>query len=111
HDLAGCGGDHAKGKAVALQPALQKIQQRRQAGLEAHATAGLDQMLAPYAAKVRVMTDEIGELPALLHEIAACQSLLFLLETAHAEQLAQHVPRVVEAQRLIKIRCQQEMLR
>src|SRR5580704_18444356 len=67
-------------------------------------------MLAPYAAKVRVMTDEIGELSALLHEIAACQSVHLLLETAHAEQLAQHVPRVVEAQRLIKIRCQQVML-
>src|SRR5579863_8898921 len=64
-------------------------------------------MLPPHAAKVRIVTDEISELPALLHQVAAGETLDLLLKAAHAKQFAQYVTGVVEAQRLIEVRRQQ----
>src|SRR3979411_1449777 len=57
-----------------------------------HRAARLEQMLAPDAAKVRVVADEISQLTALLNEIAARQTRDLLLEAPDAQELTQHVP-------------------
>jgi hypothetical protein len=48
-------------------------------------------VLAPHAAKVGVVADEVGKLPSLLNEVAACESVHLVLETRDAEELGQHV--------------------
>jgi hypothetical protein len=49
-------------------------------------------MLATHTAKVGIVTDQVCQLAALLHQIAARQTADFLLKAGHAQQLAQHVP-------------------
>src|SRR4029078_13400927 len=68
-------------------------------------------MLAPHAAVLGIVADEIGELAALLHQVAVRESLDLLLEATHAEQFAQFEAGIVEAQRLVEIRREQEMSR
>ena len=82
-----------------------------QALLQPHALAGFDEVLAAYAAKFGVVPDQVGELAALLHEVAGREARDLLLEVGHPEQLAQLEARVVEAQRLIEIRSEEEMFR
>src|SRR6202043_1261202 len=101
HDFPRCRGDHAEGKATAIQAALQKPDQFRQRSLEPHPAACLDQMLPPHAAKIRVMADEIGQLATLLNEVATREARNLLLETPDAEELTQHVPGIIETQRLV----------
>jgi hypothetical protein len=75
-------------------------------GLESHAPARLNQVLAAHAAKLGIVADEVGELASLLDEIAAGKTGDFVLETGNAKELAQHITGVVIAQRLIEIRGQ-----
>src|SRR5437588_3259168 len=71
--------------------------------------SGLDEVLAPHAAKLGIVADEISELCALLHEVARGEARDFLLEGADAEQLGQHLPRIIEAQGLVEVRRDQVM--
>src|SRR3984885_6270409 len=103
-DFTGSRGDDIKREAVPVEPFLEKVHERRQSGFQTHPTPGLDQVLTADAAKVRIMTDEIGELAALLHEVAAAKACDLTLEIVYAEQLGQNVAGVVEAQCLIEIR-------
>ena len=46
---------------------------------------------------------------ALLHQVAASQSVDLLLESRRADEFAQHEPGVVETQGLIEIRCHEKV--
>ena len=58
-----------------VEPALQKLDQRRNVVAQPHPPAGLDQMLAADAAELGIVTNQIGQLAALLHEVAAGQAV------------------------------------
>jgi hypothetical protein len=55
------------------------------------------------ASEFRVVPDQVRELAALLDKIARGEARDLVLEPGDAEQLAQNLTRVVEAQRLIEI--------
>ena len=106
-DLTRRGGDHAKREAVSVDPRRQELEQPRNVVLQPHPAASLDQMLAPDASKLRIVTDEIGELAALLNQIAARQTRYFLFKARGANQFAQYQTRIVETERLVEIRSHQ----
>jgi hypothetical protein len=60
-------------------------------------------MFATDAAKFRIVTDQIGQLAALLHEIAPGKACNTILKSGYAQQLAQHESRIVETQSLVKV--------
>ena len=110
-DFAGRRRHHVERELVAIDAALEEFDERRQTLLEAYALAGFDEMFAAHAAELRIVADEIGELAALLHEMAGREAGDLLLEVGDSEQLAQLESRVVEAQRLIEIRREEKMFR
>jgi hypothetical protein len=63
-------------------------------------------------AKFRIVQQQVRELAALLHQIQLGHpgNLAFKLGKRYAEQLAEHVPRIVEAQRLVKVAGQNKPL-
>src|SRR5208283_2495658 len=98
HDLPGRGGYHEEGKTIALGAEAQKFDQRRNRALEANAAPGLHQMFTTNAAELRIVPDQIGQLAALLYEIAARKAGDAVLEAGYSEQLAQHESGVLETQ-------------
>ena len=62
-----------------------------------------NRLLAPNASKVRIVADQVGQLPALLDQVAARETGDLLFKVPHAEHLAQDVARVVKAQCLVEI--------
>jgi hypothetical protein len=101
------GGDHIKREAAAVDSAFQELDELRDMVLEPHPPAGLDEVLPPHPPELRVVPDQIGELPALMDEVAPAQAVHLRLETGHAEQVGQHGARIVEAERLVEVRGQQ----
>ena len=77
--------------------------------LEADAAADFQQIVAGNAAKIGIVREQIGQLGTLLNEIELRQRGDALPETRDPQHLAQDVARVVEAQCLIEIACQQVM--
>ena len=63
-----------------------------------------DEVLVSHSTKLRVVTNQIGELAALVDEMTPCEALYLLLEVRHAEELGEHEARVVEAERLVEVR-------
>ena len=78
--------------------------------LEPDAPTGFREMFAADASKLGVVPDEIRELSALVHQVAAPQSLHLCFESRHAEQLAQDDSGIVEAQGLIEVRSDEKVL-
>ena len=72
--------------------------------------ARLFQVLAPHAAELRVMPQQVRELPSLLHQVGSGESLDLLLESRRADEFAQHKPGIVETQGLIEIRRHEKVL-
>src|SRR5690348_9853247 len=68
-------------------------------------------MFAAHTAILGVVSNQVGQLTALLHEVAVSETRDFALEVAHSERFAQLEARVIEAQRLVEIRREQEMSR
>jgi len=60
-------------------------------------------VLAADAAEGRIVAQQVGELAPLLHEVAAREARDLDLEIRGADDLAQHQPGVVEAQRLVEV--------
>ena len=84
-------------------PRVEKIDQRRDVAAEPHAATGLFEVLTTHAAKLRIVTNEVGQLAALLHEVAAGKPADFFLEARGANELAQHRARIIEAERLVEV--------
>ena len=87
--LARRGRDDEEREPVTLDAAREEIDELRNVVLQPDAAAGLDQVLAPDAAKLRIVPDQIRELSALMDEIAAPPVPRPSLELRDAEQLAQ----------------------
>src|SRR5204863_8763319 len=97
------------GEPAARDALLQKLRERRDPVAQVHTPSGLDEVLAPHAAKLGIVADEVSELCALLDEVTRGEARDLLLEAANAEQLGQHLPRVIEAQGLVEVRRDQVM--
>src|SRR5690606_27828908 len=111
HDFARRGGYDVERERDAVDAALEEVDEGAQSTLETHALAGFGEVFATHAAVFGIVTDQVGELTALLHQVAAGEAGDLLFEAANAEQLAQLEARVVEAQRLIEVGREQEMFR
>ena len=93
---------------MSFDASLEEVEQRGNVAAQPHATARLFEVLAPHAAKLRIVPNEVRQLAALLHEVAARKPVDLLLEPRRADQLAQHGARVVEAEGLVEIRRDQK---
>ena len=93
----------------ALQPAIQELDQRRNVVAQPDPPAGLHQMLAAHAAEFRVVTNQVGQLAPLLHQVAAGQAIDLLLEPRRAQNLAEDETGIVETERLIEVRRHEKM--
>ena len=103
--------DDMEGCRDAVDAVREQRDELRDGALQAYPPAGLDQVLTAHAAKIRVVPDEVGELAALLHEIAGREALHALLVIGDPDEFGQHETGVVETQRLIEIRREQIALR
>ena len=83
--------------------ALEQIDQRWNVTAQANPSARFIQVLPTDAAKLGIVADQIGQLPTLLDQVALGQPANLLVKVGRAEDLAQHRPRVIEAEGLIEI--------
>ena len=102
-DRPRCGRDHEERELAAGDALGEHVDQLRDVLLEADATAGLDEVLAPDGPELRIVAKQVGEFASLMHEVAAGQARDLLLEAGSADELAQHHARVVEAQGLVEV--------
>src|SRR5712671_1785623 len=77
---------------------------------QANALAGLDQIVAPHPAELRIVQNQVAELRSLLHEVHLRQSGHFVVEAMKADEFAQHDPGVVKAERLVEVTGQKKLL-
>lgn len=73
--------------------------------LQTNSPAGLYEVLAAHAAKIRIMENQIAELGTLLNEVDVRKALDLVVKAVKTNELAQHDSRIVETQRLIEIAC------
>src|SRR5207247_619928 len=100
-----------EGKAVPVESAIEEIDERSNILAEADPASRFNQVLAPNHAEFRVVTDQVRQLSALLNEIARAEPVDFLAKVRDANQIAQDLSRIVEAERLIEIGCEEKVLR
>ncbi len=81
----------------------QQFQQQRNIGFQPDAFAHLDEVLAAHAAEFRIVQQKVRELAALLYQVDVRQSGDTLAETRNTQKVAQNVPRIVKAERLIEV--------
>src|SRR6476661_2283291 len=105
------GGNDVEVEAIAVDAALEAIGEHVDVPLESNASSDVDQIIAAHAAKLRIVTEQIGELGSRLHEVQTRKSGNLLGEPGNAERFAQQVAGVIEAQRLIEIAHEQKVLR
>src|SRR4029077_5798779 len=102
-DLLWRSGDNVEMELVALCEIVQGARKERHVMLQADALAGLDKVLAPDLAEVRVMENQIAEFRALLDEVHLGKAFHLVMKSVEADQLAKNDSRVVEAKRLVKV--------
>ena len=90
---------------------VEEIDERPDIAAQANAAPGLDQMLPPHAAELGVVANQVGELTTLLDQVASSQPVDLPLKIGRANQLTEHHARIVETQRLVEIRRDEEMPR
>ena len=73
-------------------PAFEELDQRRNVVAQANPPAGLLEVLAAHAAELGIVAEQVGQLPSLLHEIAAASPSTFCWKSGGADQLAEHQP-------------------
>jgi hypothetical protein len=73
--------------------------------LETNSPTGLHEVLATYAAKIRVMENQIAKLRTLLNEVDVRKALDLVVKAVKTNELTQHDSRIVETERLIEIAC------
>ena len=81
HDFARRGGHDIERELVAFDAARQEFDEGLEAAFQAHAPAGFDEVLAPHAAELGVVPDQVGELAALLHQVAVREARDLVFES------------------------------
>ena len=67
-------------------------------------------MLSTHTAERRVVTNQVGELGPLLDEVAQRKAVDLLAKVGDAEQVAEDLTGIVEAERLVEIRDDEKVL-
>ena len=111
YDLARRRRDDEEREPMPVDAACEQVHERRQVAPQPHATSRLLEVLAPDAAELRVVANQIRELASLVDHVAARQPVDLFLESRRANQLAQDGSRIVEAERLIEVRRDEKVLR
>jgi hypothetical protein len=81
----------------------QELRQQGNVGFQADPLANLDEVFSADPAELRIVQQKIRELTALLHQVDIRQSVYALAEARNAQKIAQHVPRIVETERLVEV--------
>ena len=102
HFLGGGGHDEER-ELEPVQAAVQEIDELGNAAAQAHAPARFRGVLAADTPERRIVANQIRELPALLDQVARRQPVNLALEIRYAEQVAQDLPGIVEAEGLIEV--------
>ena len=102
--------DHEERELEPVEAALEKVHERGDVAAQPDAPAGFDEVLAAHAPELRIVANQVRQLAALLHEVARRQPLDLLLEIRDPEQLAEDLARIVEAERLVEVRCEEKVL-
>ena len=95
-------GDHVEIKLVFFTKIVQNSCEQRDVMLQANSPAGLHEVLAAHAAKIRIMENQIAELRTLLNEVDVRKALDLVVKAVKTNELAQHDSRIVETERLIE---------
>jgi hypothetical protein len=74
--------------------------------LQANSPAGLHEVLAAHAPKIRIMESQIAELRALLNQVDVRKALDLVVKAVKTNQVTQHDSRIVETECLIEIACE-----
>ena len=69
-------------KRVPVDATREELDERRDVAPQPHATARLLEVLAPHAAELRIVANQICQLAALLHEVAPRKARHLLFEIA-----------------------------
>src|ERR1019366_9539683 len=104
--------EHVKIKVKSVDPTVEYLVNLLYVFLEANALAHLEQVIAPDARmELGIMQEKIKKIGAILNHVQLRHALGRALEflDRNAEQLAQHVTRIVEGQRLIEVAGKQIM--
>ena len=78
---------------AAVEPSLEELHERRNVAAQTDAAAGLFEVLAANAAKLRIVPNQVGELASLLDQVRRGQPLDLPLEVRRTDQFAQHLAR------------------
>src|SRR6185503_5783310 len=70
-DFTRCRRDDEKRELTAVDPLVEKLQERRNVVAQPHTAASLFQMLATDAPEFRIVPQEIRKLASLLHQVAS----------------------------------------
>ena len=82
---------------------FQQLEEQAKVRLQTNPLPDLDQVLFAYAPVFRIVEYQISQFSPLLHKMDVCKPSDSLAESRHSEQVAQHDPRIVEAERLVEI--------
>ena len=93
-----------------VEAAIQEVDERGNAAAQPDAPARLRQVLAADAPERRVVANQVRELPALVDQVARGEAVDLALEIRHAEEVAQDLAGVVEAEGLIEVGRDEEVL-
>ena len=82
---------------------MEQFKQKADVLFQTNASADFHQVLAPHPAVLRIVEQQVGQFPALLHQMDVRQPLDSFVEPRYANQFAERDPRVVETQGLVEI--------
>ena len=86
--LARCRRNHEEREPVAVDALREHVDERGDVAAQPDPAPCLFEVLAAHAAKLRVVADEICELAALMHEVAASEAGDLFFKTRGADELA-----------------------
>src|SRR5690606_33622073 len=102
-DLPGRSGDDEERERASFHLRGEQVHEVPDITLQPDAPAGLDEVLAPDTPELRVVAEQVGQLAALLDEIAARETGYFGFEIGRPDDLAEDDAGVVEAQCLVEV--------
>ena len=80
--------------------------EQRDVVLQANSPAGLHEVLAAHAAKIRIMENQIAQLRTLLNEVDVRKAPDLVVKAVKTNELTQHDSRIVKTEPLIEIACE-----
>ncbi len=102
NDLLRRGGNHVEREMVAVD-IVEQFRQHSDVGLQAHALADFNEVLAANLAELGIVQQQVGEFPALLYQVNLRQAGDPGVEILHADHARQNVAGIVKTEGLVEI--------